>query len=424
MIRNLLAKSICVVLALTTTLSLFNPRGGGHVLFWTPKLLVAALSPFLVLANSLFLIVGLQRRDAFIAAVSALGALAGIRHVAKAIKPRDRALDRVFGADWEAEMPLPIHRHLKPRRWQLICHPPRLGPITRNVLYGGNPTTGQALFADIQEPSGNIHSGLALIFIHGGAWRYGEKNIEKFPYFRRLSQQGHLIMDIDYSLTEATSLADMVTDVKRAVLWLKENAEHYHLEPNHIVLVGQSAGGHLALMAAYTPNDPAFQPPELEGDTSVRGVVSYYGPTDMTLLHHDLFARFGLAIDHQFSHQIKHEMQQRDLNMRGVSLADGVAGLMGGAPDQIPEIYDLLSPITHAGPTSPPTLLFHGEHDFLVSPEQSRLLHEKLQKIGAKSILLTFDGCDHSYESIFPRFSPAAQASSYYLERFLALMLR
>jgi len=175
-------------------------------------------------------------------------------------------------------------------------------------------------------------------------------------------------------------------------------------------------------MAAYTPNDPAFQPHEVDGDTAVHGVVSYYGPTDMKLMHHDMFARFGRAIDHRFSHQIKQEMRQRDLHMHGASLADGVAGLMGGAPDEIPEIYDLLSPITHAGPSSPPTLLLHGEHDFLVSPGQSRLLHEKLQKAGAKSILLTFDGCDHSYESVLPRFSPAAQTSSYYLERFLALM--
>ena len=109
--------------------------------------------------------------------------------------------------------------------------------------------------------------------------------------------------------------------------------------------------------------------------------------------------------------------------MQGSSLADGIAGLMGGSPDQIPDTYILLSPISHAGSTSPPTLLLHGNHDFLVPVEQSQRLHEKLRRSGATSILLTFDGCDHSYESVWPKFSPSAQASAYYLERFLGLMV-
>lgn len=422
---NPLLKTISILLALFAGLTHFNPRGGGlHVLLWSPKLAAAALSVVLAIANAFFAGVGLKQRDPLLVATGVAGFLAGRKHVAGATRSRDRAFAAVFGPAWESQIPRRIRERLKTKRWSPICLPPPQGPLQRNVLYGGNVDTGQPLFADIQEPPHDApRSGLAMIYIHGGGWRYGSRNIDKFPYFRRLAHQGHVIMDIDYSLSERASLGEMVADVKRAILWLKENAEHYQVNPDCIVLAGQSAGGHLALMAAYTPNHPAFQPPEVAGDTSVRAVVSYYGPTDMWALHDHMRARFGRAIDNRFKHQIRNELRQRRLQVQGSSLADGIAGLMGGSPDQIPDTYILLSPISHAGSTSPPTLLLHGNHDFLVPVEQSQRLHEKLRRSGATSILLTFDGCDHSYESVWPKFSPSAQASAYYLERFLGLMV-
>jgi len=423
---NPLLKAISILLALFAGLTRFNPRGGGlHALLWSLKLAAAALAAALAVGNALFVAVGLKRRDLLITAAGVAGFLAGRRHVAGVTKPRDRAFAAAFGPHWQAQLPNHIRERLKSRRWNPICLPPPRGPLQRNVLYGGNVDTGQPLFADIQEPPpGAPRSGLAMIYIHGGGWRYGSRNIDKFPYFRRLAHQGHVIMDIDYSLSERTSLGEMVADVKRAILWLKENAEYYQVNPDCIVLAGQSAGGHLALMAAYTPNLPAFQPPEVTGDTAVRAVVSYYGPTDMRALHDHMRARFGRAIDNRFKHQIRNELRQRHVRVQGSSLADGIAGLMGGSPDQIPDTYTLLSPITHAGPASPPTLLLHGTHDFLVPVEQSQRLHEKLHRSGATSILLTFDGCDHSYESVWPKVSPSAQASAYYLERFLGLVDR
>jgi acetyl esterase/lipase len=422
---NLLLKVVSILLALFVGLTRFNPKSGGlHVLLWSPKLAAASLSAVLAAANAFFVVVGLKRRDPLITLAGVVGVLAGSRYVAGVTESRDRAFDAAFGPNWESQTPVHIRERLKTRRWNPICLPPPLGPLQRNVLYGGNVDTGQPLFADIQEPPhGAPRSGLAMIYIHGGGWRYGSRNIDKFPYFRRLAHQGHVIMDIDYSLSERASLVEMVVDVKRAILWLKENADHYQVNPDCIVLAGQSAGAHLALMAAYTPNQSAFQPLEVDGDTAVRAVVSYYGPTDMWALHDQMRVRFGRAIDNRFKHQIRNELRQRHVRVQGSSLADGIAGLMGGSPDQIPDTYTLLSPITHAGPASPPTLLLHGTHDFLVPVEQSQRLHEKLHRSGATSILLTYDGCDHSYESVWPKVSPPAQASAYYLERFLALMV-
>lgn len=419
----MILKALSALLALFSTMSLSNPQDGPtHALIWSPKLLAAALAPLLAMLNIVAILLGLRRRDILTTLAGVWGASAAITHIRKVTVSQEVAFAEAFGADWHSRIPAGMADRLPKRRWQIVGQQPRPGPIQRDVEFGISEVTGQPLLADIlQPPVGAPRSGLALIYIHGGAWRYGRRNINKFPYFRRLANQGHLIMDIDYSLTDQTSIQEMVTDAKRAILWLKKHADEYSIDPDRIVLAGQSAGAHLALLAAYTPNHPAFQPAELQGDTSVRAVVSYYGPSDMRMLRNDVFKRFGHIIDNRFTSEIRNEMQK--YHLQGTSLANGISGLMGGKPDEVPEIYDLLSPITHAGPDSPPTLLLHGSDDFLVDPRQSLLLHQKLQEMGAISIFLLYDGCDHSFESVLPRLSPSAQAAAYDMERFLALVM-
>jgi acetyl esterase/lipase len=63
---------------------------------------------------------------------------------------------------------------------------------------------------------------------------------------------------------------------------MKANGQRHGVDPERIVLCGASAGGQIALLAAYSPNDPELTPPDLQNqDTPVHGVVSYYGPADM-----------------------------------------------------------------------------------------------------------------------------------------------
>jgi acetyl esterase/lipase len=76
-------------------------------------------------------------------------------------------------------------------------------------------------------------------------------------------------------------LADPLIDVKKVIAWVREHGREYGLDPNAVFLAGSSAGGHLASLAAFTPNDPLFQPGFEGADTSVAGVITlygYYGP--------------------------------------------------------------------------------------------------------------------------------------------------
>ena len=108
MIRNLFVKSISAALALTTAGTFINPRGGRHILMWSPKLLAAALTAILTLTNSLFLVFGMGRGDSIMAIFGAWGTLTGIRHISRVTKPREPSFNQVFGVDWEDQIPLSI----------------------------------------------------------------------------------------------------------------------------------------------------------------------------------------------------------------------------------------------------------------------------------------------------------------------------
>jgi acetyl esterase/lipase len=218
-------------------------------------------------------------------------------------------------------------------------------------------------------------------------------------------------------------MREMVLEVKRAVCWLKAHAAAYQIDPERIVLAGQSAGGHLSLLAAYTANHPELQPPELgdAADSSVRGVISFYGPTDLLDLHDDVETRFGRYIDARLSQMTLRLLKWRNHPMAG--LFDGMASVVGVHPADDPEPYALLSPLTYACADCPPTLLVHGDHDFLVNGRGSEGLYRRLSEAGAPVVFLSFPGCDHSFDSVLPRLSPASQAAAYHIERFLALMV-
>ena len=142
--------------------------------------------------------------------------------------------------------------------------------------------------SDVWQPNATVTpSGLAFIYLHGSAWSLLDKDVGTRPFFSHLAAQGHVIMDVAYRLAPETDMMGIVNDVKRAIVWMKENALTYGVNPNTIVVGGGSAGGHLALLTAYTANNSQFTPKELEGkDISVSAVISLYGPTDLEAMYY------------------------------------------------------------------------------------------------------------------------------------------
>ena len=306
----------------------------------------------------------------------------------------------------------------------MACGSRRPGPCARcDVPIGASPATGRALLADLWTPPGpDNRSGLGLIFLHGSGWHYADKDFGTRHFFRHLAAQGHVIADLAYTLAPQADLFGMLGDVKRAVCWMKANAGKLGLDARRIVLCGGSAGGQLALLAAYTPNHPRLDPVDLSGDTSVRGVISYYGPPDLTV-QFDRFAELpGLSGRNRFERMVMRYLEAR-FGFAVVPVHGLLPGFLGGTPAQVPELYALGSPCSHLDRHCPPTLLLQGAHDFSGAAPQVRKLYAALKGLGCPAFLFELPGTEHGFDLYKPRWSPAAQAATYVTERFLSSLV-
>lgn len=238
----------------------------------------------------------------------------------------------------------------------------------------------------------------AVIVIHGGSWSSGEKS-DFESYDRWLATGGRVIFDVEYRLADGTQrFPTQVMDIKCAIGWVKSHAAQYHVDPERIALLGRSAGGQLALLAAYTPNDPTLRPVSCDAkDTSVRAVISFYGPTD-------------LAWDYA------HPGRPDVIDTRHV-----LENYLGGSPASAPQIYATASPAEHVGAQSPPTLFLHGGHDQLVRPENVERIIPKLAAAGVEVTYVYLPWANHGFDYNFDGWnSQIAQAEiSKFLDRHL-----
>ncbi|OCX54170.1 alpha/beta hydrolase [Mucilaginibacter sp. PPCGB 2223] len=225
-----------------------------------------------------------------------------------------------------------------------------------------------------------------VIVVHGGSWSSG--NSTELPELNSyLANKGYNVAAINYRLAPKYQYQAPVQDVHSAIRYLCRHADSLHIDTNSFVLLGRSAGGQIALLAAYTLHDPG-----------VKGVISYYAPADMV---------WGYSIPSN-----RWIMDSRKV----------MEDYLGGSYGQVPGNYAASSPILHVDKTSVPTLLIHGQNDVLVAYEHSRRLNIKLQENGIKHYLLTLPwavhGCDYTLNG------PSGQLATYTVERFLNQVIR
>ena len=410
---------------------------------WIPKLWASAWAPFLALMGGLGALLGLVSKEYYALLAGLVGAALGIRHTLIVTRQHDH-FTQAFGENWEDRIPPDLRTRLWPKRYRFIQPAPPLVPGQRNVNLGKSCKTDELLLGDIwQPPEGFPHTGVAIIYLHGGLWQALDKDFLTQPLFRRLVSQGHVIMDVAYSLAPGADLNRMLGDVKQAIVWMKTHALEYEINPDRIVLMGVSGGAHLALLATYAPDHPAFKHVSPSADMSIRAVVSMFGVTDLSAFYQE----YGQTNPKQpeYTTQITDDIRPRVFNktkldrlmtrtrafpayrhgnMPGGALL--LVYLLGGTLKEIPEVYHLASPIVHVGPHCPPTLQIFDENDFVVDGSHGRRLHQALCKVGAKSVYIEIPETVHGFDQyigVSRRVAPAAQSASYDLERFLALMV-
>jgi acetyl esterase/lipase len=414
--------------------------GPGAFLLTIPKQLGGALAPFLAVAGAAGAACGLaalwlgRDRGAQTAKRPGLGAslvvVAGLAAAAmSAIYTQQILAARgdfaaAFGAGWQERIPAQLRGGLLPQRWSWRLPAAPEVQIERDVTFATVPGTERKLLADLYSPpAGVAPTGLGFIYLHGGGYSAFDKGGPTEPWFRHLAAQGHVVMDVAYRLIPETTVPEMQGDVKRAIAWLKRNANGYGVDPDHIVLGGGSAGSHLALLAAYAPYHPLFIPEDVRGaNLAVRGVIGYYNAGDYRQESRPIVKRTALE------QAVVGPLTSFFGMMAGSEIAVDDTGdwdpnlFFGGPPDAWPELYRQVSPIVHVGPEVPPTLQIVGEHDVYGGSRSVAALHARLLTAGVPAVQLRLPRTDHAFDLFLPEISPTAQTAMYDVDRFLALM--
>lgn len=400
---------------------------------WILRLLAEAVTPFIVLTGTAAAGLALLARAPVAMLAGALGAVVAARDVRQVTAPHP-GFARAFGVDWERAIAPERQIRMLRRRWTWHLPAAPEARWQRDVPFWTLPDTDRRLLCDLwQPPSGVTPSGLAVVYLHGSAWYMLDKDLGTRPFFRHLAAQGHVVMDVAYRLYPETDMLGMVGDAKRAIAWMKAQAPTYGVDPERVVVAGGSAGGHLALLAAYTPTVGVLRPDDVgETDLSVRGVISCYGPTDLRAYYdhtrQNMWGHLGQATEaHPPSPLMRRLLgtsyERLGLGKTGAGGAGAMEPLLGGTPETVPDRYALFSPSTHAQPGCPPTLLIQGKDDVIAPVAATNLLFEQLGAAGVPAVNIVFPHAEHGFDLTLPRWSPAAQTAWYYQERFLALML-
>jgi acetyl esterase/lipase len=225
-----------------------------------------------------------------------------------------------------------------------------------------------------------------IVIIHGGGWNSGdERQLAKWS--RKLAALGFRVASISYRLAPRFHWPAPREDVAAALAFLKAHAAEMGLDASRLVLLGRSAGGQIALDAAYTRHDPA-----------ILGCIASYPPTDMN-----------------FSYWTGRENDM--LGSRPL-----VRGLMGGPPASNPALYRDASPLDFVGPETPPTLLIHGTRDEIVWVRHSYRLRDRMVQAGRPVFLLELPWATHGFD-ITAR-GPGGQLEFYAMAWFLNAVLR
>jgi alpha-L-fucosidase 2 len=227
--------------------------------------------------------------------------------------------------------------------------------VRHNIEYGR--AGGQSLQLDVLLPEGAGPFPVAII-VHGGGWVAGDRKSNVEPLFRPLVEGGFVCFSISYRLARDLSvLGAAVEDVEQAIRFVRAHAAEYNGDPGRMALVGESAGGQLAAMAALGKDGSA-----------IKAVISVYTPTDLVEL-----ARDSKVIPEPFRQAVQ-----------GAPWAGAVLALLRQ-----------LSPINHVRAGMPAFLLIHGTADPLVPFEQSRTMCKAIRNAGGTCDLLAVKGGGH-----------------------------
>lgn len=203
-----------------------------------------------------------------------------------------------------------------------------------------------------------------IINIHGGGWKSGSKDTQ--GGFSSFFKAGFAVANMEYRMSDQAKAPAAIEDTRCMLVYLIKNAKKLNIDPNKIIIMGGSAGGHLALMGGLLGNDHRFDTNCLGTENiNVAGIIDKYGIMDVW--------DWTYGPDHKSSSP-------------AAWLGDNVKN---------EAFIKSVSPITYVTKNSPPVFIVHGDADPTVPYRQSVELYKKLQELGVKSEFFTVPGGLH-----------------------------
>lgn len=288
-------------------------------------------------------------------------------------------LDEVLTA---AIGPAAAHRRLV---WKEFAFPFKLWSRRisriRNVPYAEPRTRRYRL--DVWHDRAQRRGRPCMLYVPGGAWvsLISNKNHQGKPLLIELAARGWVCFSMNYPVSPRATFPEHIVAVKRAIAWIKERAHEYGGDPSFLLVSGNSAGGHLASLAALTPNDPAYQPGFEDADTTVQAAAPLYGVYDLTgammeELRPALRRHKRAAIRHLERLVLKRRLQQDY------------------------EVFERASPWHRVGEHAPPFFVIHGAMDTLALVEEARGFVQRLRETSrGKVIYAELPRTQHAFDT-------------------------
>lgn len=262
---------------------------------------------------------------------------------------------------------------------------------TVNVVY--DEVEGVALVMDVFVPitSGGPGAGRGVVCIVSGAWKSDRGMVEAhrtFGFFDVLCAHGYTVFAVRPGTYTLFTAEEMLNHIHSAIRFIKVRAREYAVDPSRLALVGASAGGHLACLAATRaqPAEAGDGESTMRPDTMVGAVGVFCPPTDFLDWDGE---RYGFNL-------MEGRLVFRD-------------GLSGHTAEEIETAAKAISPVYHVTPGLPPFLLIHGDADSLVPFQQSLKLKARLEESGVPVELLVKEGGDHSWPTVREEVEKLAQ---------------
>lgn len=214
-------------------------------------------------------------------------------------------------------------------------------------------------------------SNPAVILIHGGGWKSGDKSLMK-PMAQYIASKGYACFSLEYRLLDEAKYPEGIYDIKEAIQYIKSNAAKFYVDTTKVAVLGCSSGAQMASLVGTTNNKPKFEKKSSHStSTAVQAIINLDGI---------------LAFKHPKSSEGKM-----------------ASWWLGGTYEEDPEIWIEASPLTHIDQNTPPILFISSQYERFQAGRENMI--EILEQHNIYAQVETFPNGPHSFWLFHPWFN-------------------